>query len=96
MLTPVRRSARTETRAPEATRALLATTDYAFVPNPVLPQLPAPAQPPVATPAAWRDPVAVAAAVVALAKEAFDPEPEGAPAPQPEVRRSRRAQAGKR
>ena len=95
MLTPVRRSARTETRAPEATRALLATTDYAFVPNPVLPQLPAPAQPPVAMPAAWRDPVAVAAAVVALAKEA-DPEPEDAPAPQPEVRRSRCAQAGKR
>ena len=93
VLTPVRRSARTEKHAPEATRELLETTDYAFVPNPVLPQ-PSPAQPPVSMPVA-RDPSVVAAAVVTLAQEA-GAEPDAAPAPQPEVRRSRRTQAGKR
>ena len=57
VLTPVRRSTRTEKHAPEATRELLAATDYAYVPNPVLPQPSAPAQPPGGMPAA-RDPSA--------------------------------------
>lgn len=97
VLTPVRRSTRTEKHAEKATRELLEATAYAYVPNPVLPQPSAPAQPPGGMPAA-RNPSAVAAAVVALAKEA-DPEPDAAPPvsqiPRP-VRRSGRAQAGKR